>query len=115
MSKLLHGGQLLTPYRYSDSDYADHWAFVEFNFVEQNGLMVSLVAWRDQECLWHRLAIGLGNDGTFESSSAIFDIPAGTQVAPGATYLPALLIPMGMANISFLSGARGQMSFLPAA
>lgn len=104
MELLRQGGgpPLLSPVTWSDSDYHDKWIGFSAHFAPGTGALIRLEVWRDEECVFHRFAFGLGPDNTPETSPTIFAVPVGTPDNPGATYFAPQLGLLFMLNISFL-------------
>ncbi len=100
------GLPLVSPLEWSDSDYHDKWIFMRVHFVPLTGVILSVVVWRDEECVFHRIAFGLGPDNTPNTSPSVIVVPAGTPDLPGASYLAPQLGAIGMLNLSFLFGTQ---------
>lgn len=72
---MAHGGPVTSPYLALDAqDVAGNHLTMTFTFNEVDRSLISATIHRDPDCLWHRVLIGLGPDGTPDNSSHMFNV-----------------------------------------
>lgn len=57
-----------TPYIYSSTDYAGKMISMTFNFSNLTRLLLSARLDRDSDCMYHTIYLGVGPDGTPNTS-----------------------------------------------
>lgn len=72
------------PYEMEFRDYAGKVIRLTVNFSVLDGALTGAVAYRDADCQYRRVYIGLGQDGTPDSTPDVVPVPAGTTVVLAA-------------------------------
>lgn len=62
------------------SDYLGRVIRITVTFDTDTRVLSGITVFRDAECLFTRILIGLGPDGTPDSTTRSFNVPAGTTV-----------------------------------
>lgn len=68
--------QTFGDYLYSGVDSAtpDHAVQITINFDNTTRVISNAVVWRAKNCRWTKIVVGLGGDGTVETSARVFDL-----------------------------------------
>ena len=61
-------------------DYQDRVIRITVTFNETTRALTGIAVFRDPDCMFTKILIGLGLDGTPDSSDKAIDVPAGTTV-----------------------------------
>ena len=107
---MVKGDPITSPQLYDSADYHDRWIHCVMNFNVNSGVLQSVVVSRDVDCVYTRIAFGVGPDGTMETSDKILEVPAGAATFYGVAELAQIL---GGNTIALLRG--GQITALPPA
>jgi hypothetical protein len=78
-------GHPISPYSYSAMDVNGATISINVPFNETTLALQDGVVTRDSACLYRRILIGVGPDGSPETSSHIYTIPAGTSALRATT------------------------------
>jgi hypothetical protein len=72
------GPPTVSPYVQTFEDYLGRVIRITVTFNESTGELSDIVVFRDAGCLFTNILIGLGDDGTPDSSTRKVNVPAGT-------------------------------------
>lgn len=72
------GPLMQTPYVMEFGDYVGNVVRISVHFDLITRLILGIIVYRDEDCLWKRILLGLGEDGTPDTSTRTFDIPIGS-------------------------------------
>lgn len=78
MSGQARGDVLQSPYVVRFDDYLQRAITITVNFDNATRSIIGAVVVRDTGCLWTHLLIGIGVDGTPDSTPRKVDVPEGT-------------------------------------
>ena len=93
------GGPMQSPWVLTFADYVDKVLRVTVEFDDATRVITGCVAHRDSGCQYRKLLVGLGEDGTPDSTTKQFTIPVGDTVVPVSA-----LNNRGIVNIEDLLG-----------
>jgi hypothetical protein len=68
----------LSPYIWESGDYLSRVIRIVLDYNDQTRAITGATVVRDEGCVYTRIIIGLGPDGTPDSSPKQFDVPAGS-------------------------------------
>lgn len=71
------GGTPVSPYTYEAKDYQDAVIRGVFNYDNATRELLSLQAHRDAGCLYTKIVVGFGGDGSVETSTRKVTVPVG--------------------------------------
>lgn len=74
----MQGGQAHPPYIWEAADYAGKVIRITVNFDDTTRLLSGASVFRDAACVYTKILIGKGVDGTPDSTTKSFTVPAGT-------------------------------------
>lgn len=77
---------MTSPYLfYSAGDFQGKIISITLNFDNTTRAMINATVFRDPDCVFRKLLIGTGADGSPDSSTRVVNVPAGTTVVPAST------------------------------
>ena len=79
------------PWVYEASDYRGKVIRITVDWDQNDGDLITATVFRDPECVYTKIFIGLGDDGEPNKSVDNWVIPAGTNVVPGSLLKKARL------------------------
>ncbi len=79
------GSPAQSPLYYAFDDYRQNILSVTMVFDNTSRLITGCTVYRDADCLWRHLLVGLGEDGVPDSSPRSFAVPVGTTNVPVST------------------------------
>lgn len=79
------GGGLLSPYTYNGLDNYGKSIYIEVPFDTVTGELQNGFVRRDPDCQWNKIYVGLGADGSVETTEKVFVVPEGTHTLRAAT------------------------------
>lgn len=71
-------GPRVSPYVYSSTDHQGKIIRITVNFDNTTRGLIGSVVFRDLACVYRRIYLGRGADGTPNSTDKVFSVPAGT-------------------------------------
>lgn len=71
-----------SPWEWASGDYQGKEIKITIVFDEGTGGITSVTVFRDPACVYTKLLVGKGVDGSPSSSSRTFSVPAGTTAVP---------------------------------
>jgi hypothetical protein len=69
------GGVAQSPWRYEAADYLDRKLSITVTFDNATRAITGATLHRDADCMYTRIFIGVGVDGTPNSSTHVFNVP----------------------------------------
>lgn len=86
------GDYLADPGADADQTKPRHAVRIEVAFNNGNHSITGATAWRAADCLWTKIALGVGSDGTPNTSPVVFDLSglndASTSISGGQLAKP---------------------------
>jgi len=79
-----HKGVHMSPYTYEAADYQGNIIRISFEFDNKSKVLRDAITYRDAACVYTKIYLGLGPDGTPNSTRTQFTLPAGTSVISAA-------------------------------
>jgi hypothetical protein len=76
------GGPAQSPWVYQAPDYRGNLIRITITFNNATRAITSATVFRDAACVYTKIYIGLGADGTPNSTNKVFSIPPGTTSVP---------------------------------
>jgi hypothetical protein len=80
------GGPIQTPWVQQFEDYVGAAIRITVDFDNTTRAITGGTAYRDASCLMTKILIGLGPDGTPDTTETQFTVPAGTTEIPGSAF-----------------------------
>lgn len=84
MASSAHGdpdpGRAPSPYIMEFPDYQNNVIRITINYNDATGSITGGSVFRDGACVYHKILVGLGGDGSPDSTTHKFNVPAGTTV-----------------------------------
>lgn len=77
-------GTVSTPWVWQAGDYQQHVIRITVTFDNTTRVLSGSTVFRDAACMYHKIYIGLGPDGTPDTSPRVFTVPAGTTTFTAA-------------------------------
>ncbi len=69
----------LSPYIYEARDYQDNVIRITFPYDNVTKALSNATVFRDAACIYTTIIVGVGGDGTVETSTKTFSVPSGTH------------------------------------
>lgn len=75
-----HPGSIVgpSPWIYESADYQQNVIRITVNYDDTTHALQDAEVFRDPECVYLRIYVGIGGDGTPDSTTHVFPVPAGT-------------------------------------
>ena len=90
-----------SPWIQEFGDYVGNVIRITITFDEITRLILSGEVYRVAECLFTKILLGVGPDGTPDSTPYQFNVPAGTTVIPGLIF-----VAVGLPTIEDVQGLQ---------
>jgi hypothetical protein len=74
----MQGGQAHPPYIWEAADYLNRVIRITVNFDDGTRLLSGATVFRDAGCVYTKILVGKGVDGSPDSTTKSFTVPAGT-------------------------------------
>lgn len=75
-------GPATSPVMYSFNDYQSNKISITFVFDNTTRAITQCTVSRDAACIYTKIYVGLGADGTVNSTPRVFTVPIGTTTVP---------------------------------
>lgn len=72
------GDPAQSPYEWQAADYLQHVIGIIVTFDNTTRVLAGATVHRDEACVYHRILIGLGPDGTPDTTEHAINVPAGS-------------------------------------
>ncbi len=73
------GGVIVSPWTWEARDYQGNKISITIPFDNTTKVLSNGTIFRDAACVYTTLIVGVGGDGTVESSTKTFSVPSGTH------------------------------------
>ncbi len=88
---------LVSPWIWESPDFANFVIRISFFFDNTTHMLTGITVYRDAQCQFTKVIIGVGPDGTPNTSTTVIDVPAGQTLIGGV--LLSLLATLGFGTI----------------
>jgi len=75
-----------SPYTWEDADYVGNKIQIVVAFDNSTRVIIDGTTYRDADCMFKKILVGLGGDGRPDSSGHVFTCPQGSHNVPGAVF-----------------------------